>query len=136
MIDIPLSPATVTEHQVFAHWCSHCRKRVFPRLHLAPLVLGHHRLSLKLMSYIATLREQERKPFAEIQNHLRLFYRLQLSLGEIIEVCHEVAARSQPVYQKLRQILQDSPVVHGDETGWRENGINGYVWNFNTPQVK
>ena len=26
-----------------------------------------------------------------------------------------------------------SPVVHADETGWRENGVNGYVWTFSTP---
>ena len=25
------------------------------------------------------------------------------------------------------------PVVHADETGWREDGHNGYVWTFSTP---
>ena len=24
-------------------------------------------------------------------------------------------------------------MVHVDETGWRENGVNGYVWTFSTP---
>ena len=24
-------------------------------------------------------------------------------------------------------------MVHADETGWRENGVNGYVWTFSTP---
>ena len=28
--------------------------------------------------------------------------------------------------------MQRSPVVHGDETGWREDGRNGYVWAFVT----
>jgi hypothetical protein len=27
-------------------------------------------------------------------------------------------------------------VVHGDETGWRENGRNGYVWTFSTPTAR
>ena len=26
-----------------------------------------------------------------------------------------------------------SPVAHMDETGWRENGQNGYVWGLATP---
>jgi Transposase IS66 family len=26
-----------------------------------------------------------------------------------------------------------SPIVHMDETGWRENGQNGYVWGLVTP---
>ena len=25
------------------------------------------------------------------------------------------------------------PVVHADETGWRKDGHNGYVWTFSTP---
>ena len=29
--------------------------------------------------------------------------------------------------------IRASPVVHADETGWRENGVNGYVWTFSTP---
>ncbi len=24
-------------------------------------------------------------------------------------------------------------MVHADETGWREDGVNGYVWTFSTP---
>ena len=30
----------------------------------------------------------------------------------------------------LRWSSAGSPVVHADETGWREDGINGYVWTF------
>ena len=29
--------------------------------------------------------------------------------------------------------IRSSPVVHAGETGWRENGKNGYVWTFSTP---
>ena len=29
--------------------------------------------------------------------------------------------------------IRASPVVHADETGWREDGANGYVWTFSTP---
>ena len=29
--------------------------------------------------------------------------------------------------------IRASPVVHADETGWREDGANGCVWTFSTP---
>ena len=29
--------------------------------------------------------------------------------------------------------VRASPVVQADETGWREDGANGYVWTFSTP---
>lgn len=136
VIDIPLVPAAITEHQVFEHWCSHCHKKVSPRVDLSHQVLGNHRVSLRLMSYIATLRETHRQPVDQIQDHLRTFYQLDLSLGEITEICHTVAQQQLPVYDNLETAIRSSPVVHGDETGWREDGINGYIWNFNTPQIQ
>ena len=32
--------------------------------------------------------------------------------------------------------IRGSPVVHADETGWREDGHNGYVWTFSTPTLR
>ena len=39
-------------------------------------------------------------------------------------------------YGRLRQEIRASPVVYGDETGWREDGRNGYLWSFSTPKVR
>ena len=33
----------------------------------------------------------------------------------------------------IREEIRGSPCVLGDETGWREDGVNGYVWTFCTP---
>lgn len=30
----------------------------------------------------------------------------------------------------IREEIRGSPCVHGDETGWREDGVNGYVGTF------
>src|SRR5688572_4104572 len=35
--------------------------------------------------------------------------------------------------EAVREWERASPVVHADETGWREDGVNGYVWTFSTP---
>jgi hypothetical protein len=35
--------------------------------------------------------------------------------------------------QDLKAQARASPVVHADETGWREDGQNGYIWAFSTP---
>ena len=32
--------------------------------------------------------------------------------------------------------MRGSPVVHADETGWREGGQAGYVWTFSTPTLR
>jgi transposase len=36
----------------------------------------------------------------------------------------------------LKQTLRASPVVQADETSWREDGINGSIWNASTPTLR
>jgi hypothetical protein len=136
VIDLPLPAVTITEHQVFEHWCSACRKKVSPRLDLADTVLGNHRVSLKLMGLIAGLREQCRLPLGVIQTYLKMFHRLQLSEGEITAILNTVAGLAGPVHRRLKDDIRGSPVVHGDETGWRQTGRNGYLWSFSTPTAR
>ena len=44
-----------------------------------------------------------------------------------------MARQAQGELGSIRERIRGSPVVHADETGWRENGVNGYVWTFSTP---
>lgn len=39
------------------------------------------------------------------------------------------------VVQKLFEILRSEPVIHADETGWRINGKNVWVWCFCNPRL-
>ncbi len=41
-----------------------------------------------------------------------------------------------PVVAEIQAAIRASPVVHADETGLRENGHNGYVWTFSTPDQR
>jgi hypothetical protein len=40
----------------------------------------------------------------------------------------KAAAQGQPLYEDLRDKIRVSPVVHGDETSWRGDGVGHYVW--------
>ncbi len=46
---------------------------------------------------------------------------------------HRTAQRAQPAVAASLDLIRASPVVHADETGWRQHGANGYVWTFSTP---
>jgi hypothetical protein len=47
-----------------------------------------------------------------------------------------VAQRAEPVVAQMGEAIRGSPVVHVDETGWREDGGNGYVWTFSTDEAR
>ncbi len=136
VIEIPLAPVEVTEHAYIARLCPICHKRCLPPVDLGGVVVGRQRLGVNLVSLIVTLREEGRLPVRTIQGYLATFHQLSLSVGAIVDLLHRVARRSQPVVEGIRQEIRESPAVCGDETGWRQNGQNGYVWTFSTPSER
>ena len=93
------------------------------------MVLGQQRLGVNVLSLIATLREEGRLPIRSVQWYLDTVHQLRLSVSAI----HRTAQRAQPAVAAILDRIRASPVVHADETGWRQSGANGYVWTFSTP---
>jgi len=129
----PPQPVEVIEHVVFKSWCPRCERWHTPHLDLREEALGHGRLGLRLISLIAYLRAELRMTVRAIRSYLKTVHDLVLSIGEIVEVLHRVRENGQPALRQLRGEMRKSPVVHADETGWREDGQAGYVWTFSTP---
>lgn len=133
IIDLPLTPAEVTEHVVVARTCPVCRERRLPQAPLAGLTVGRQRLGINLMSLIVTLREECRLPIRGIQQYLDTVHQLKLSVGAVVEAIHRMARHGRSALEEILERIRGSPVVHADETGWREDGVNGFVWTFSTP---
>ena len=129
VIELPVVPVQVTEHVFIARTCPACRRRCIPPAQLDGAALGRQRLGANLISRIATLREEGRLPIRSIQWYLDTVHQLRLSVGAI----HRTAQQAQPAVAAILDCIRASPVVHADETGWRQNGNNGYVWTFSTP---
>ena len=133
VIELPVVPVQVTEHVCIARTCPACRRRRVPTAQLDGVALGRQRLGVNLISRIATLREEGRLPIRSVQWYLRTVHQLRLSVGAIVSAIHQTAQRAQPAVAAILDRIRASPVVHADETGWRQNGNNGYVWTFSTP---
>lgn len=132
VIEIPLTAAQTVEHVFTGRTCV-CEKRVLPRYALSGQVVGRKRFGVNLLSLIATLREECRLPIRSIQWYLQTVHQLKLSVGSIVEAIHCVARRGLGEASEILGRIRGSPVVHADETGWREDGVNGYVWSFSAP---
>ncbi len=133
VIELPVAPVTVTDHQILARRCPQCQRDVRPADPLAGVVQEKQRFGVRLVSLLATLREAHRLPVRQIQRLLAHLYDLHLSVGAITAASDRVAAAGQGEYRAIRDRIRGSPWVHADETGWRQNGENGYAWGFSTP---
>ena len=136
VVELPLAPVRVVEHQFIARECPRCGKRQVPAVDLSQVVVGKQRFGVGLVSVIATLREAGRLPIATIQWLLDTVYQVHLSQGGITRVLAGLAGRAAPTVTAIRDRVRSSDVVHGDETGLRENGKNGYVWTFSTQRER
>ena len=131
VIDLPLVPVQVTEHVYVARTCPLCQTLCVPSAQLEGVVLGKQRLGVNpvsstgqaLVSLIAALREEARLPWRTIQWYLGTDDGLHLSLGALVD--GRQSGRQSP--GRTGNGNRGSPVVHADETGWREDGHNGYV---------
>ena len=136
IITIPQVRARVSEHVVLERTCRKCGQRWSPELDWSALVVGQQRVGISVQQEVCVLREECRLPYGVIQRYLKWRYRLGLSVGELVALVRGVAQRGQEEYHQLQEEIRASPVVYGDETGWREDGRNGYLWSFSTPKVR
>ena len=136
VIDIPEAPAVVTEHVVIARNCPRCRMRRMPSLNLGDVVIGRQRLGIRLISLMVALRNEARMPIEKIRWYLQAVHDLKLSTGAIVAAIHQAAEMSVRAVEQIRDRVRGSPVVFADETGWRQDGVNGFVWTFSTPNER
>jgi transposase len=132
----PPPPVEVTEHVVYHGWCSQCRAWREAPLDVKSQVVGQGRFGVKIASLIAYLRTVMRLPVRQIQAYLASLHGLSISSGEIIGLTQRVTAQLGPQLAEVKQQIRASPAVQMDETGWREDGSNGYVWCACTPQLR
>jgi len=133
VIEVIPARVEVTEHVYLARRCPRCHGRWQPGPELDGVVVGQRRFGNGLLSLIAYLREELRLPIRAIQGYLVTGAGLALSVGSIVEALHLLAARAEEAIGGLQEAIRAGPVLHVDETGWREDGHNGYAWTFSTP---
>jgi len=136
VIELPAVQAQVVEHQLIERTCPDCQQRFSPQIDFATLAVGKQRFGVSVQAEVALLREQCRLPFRVIRDYLKHRFNLQVSVGQLVALVQGVAKRGKALVDELKQQIRGSPVVNGDETSWRENGQNGYVWSFSTERLR
>ena len=137
VIELPITPVEVVEHVVWERRCPGCGaacRGTMPEL--SAEVGAHRRVSWRVSALVAVLRTKLRLPIAQVQWLLAELWGLRLSVGALCGLLDEAAQAARPAYAGLLAEARASPVLHVDETGWREDGRSGWVWTLTTPTVR
>ena len=115
--------------QLFRLQCNRCPKCGCRVQAQPPGVLPKSLFSNRLLAHIA------------VQHYLhgvtlgRLERETGVGFGSLVQALHGLARRLEPAIAPLLNEYRKAPVKHADETGWRNDGRNGYAWLFATPSL-
>ena len=57
-------------------------------------------------------------------------YSISISKGGIIDILQRTKKWFGTEYENLKRAIRASPVKYADETGWRIEGVNNWIWAF------
>ena len=127
----------VIEHVLVGRWCGVCQQRRLPQVEASDFgVQGKRRLGTSVQALVALLHVGCRMPIRMLRQLLWEMGELSVSNGEIVALLDGVKQAGGLELGRLKQQLRSAPAVCGDETGWREDGQNGYLWGFFTPELR
>lgn len=108
------------------YYCFHCKRVVTAKL---PSILPNNQYGNKILVHCIEMHYLHRMTIGTIENIWDVPH------GAIINNFHRVAEIFRPVVEKLVPFLNESIVKQADETSWRIDGRNGYIWTFLSEQV-
>ena len=129
----PPPPVQVVDHHVQCGWCSYCRRWQEATLDLTGEVVGQGRFGVRLAALITQMRMVLRTPLRLIRSWLQQVHGIRVSVGAISDLLRRVAQQGQPQAAQIQVTIQASAAVNADETTWREQGRQGYIWALATP---
>ena len=62
-------------------------------------------------------------------------YNIKIEEGSLAEIFQRTKDHLGPAYNELLKVVRASPIKHADETSWRIDGQNSWLWAFLTKDV-
>ena len=133
--DLIPSAVETTCYHTCSGYCPHCRRRIESRAPEQPPAANvpHGQLGLNALATAAILRVRHRLPFRQIAQLLKDMPGLSISPGGLVKQIRRLARWLDGRYQELIRRMRASAHVHVDETGWRIDGKNFWLWAFTDP---
>ena len=124
--DIILQPKThVTNFKHHQAFCPKCDRAVIKN---AAGELGNCHIGPTTRAVALFLRYGLRVPYRKVQELFDVFFNMPFVPASAMAFDRQATKKGEPLYQDLKEKLRSSAIVHADETYWREDGINHYVW--------
>ena len=122
----------VTKYEIEKQWCPCCSriKRVRPAE-----VIPRSRYGIHTVLYILIQKYNAKSSLQAIADSLDMIFDLKISKGGIVAILRKTQQHLGPEYDQLLKKLRAAKIKHADETGWRIEGLNHWIWGFFTNDI-
>ena len=129
VIDFPDKPIKVIEHRIMKYISPATGEIVYDDVGLPSNIYGRN-----LQSIVAMLKNLTNS-HKKIADFIRYLGAASFSDAEVQNIADSFADRLEPKRDGFLEELRKAPFVHSDETGFRRDGKNGYVWGVFTNTI-
>ena len=126
--DIIPAHVKVTCYTKHRYWCSCCQKVVTAPYDTTEIPHGY--LGPNALVHALLLKYHHHMPYASIKEVFSSFAQMHVSEGALAQALGRMSAWLKVEETAILKALRSSPVVHMDETGWRIDGTNHWLWNL------
>lgn len=131
--DILLEPRTVAVRYIHAQvYCPTCGDKVWAP---GPGELPGSYIGPAAKATAIYMRYELNLPDRKISRFFAEFFGLKFVPASAYGFERQAVRRGLPLYEDVRQKIRALPVAHGDETSWRHEGDNYFVWYGGNEQV-
>jgi len=121
-----------TKHLIHRCYCKNCDKIVEAEFYDA---LPNARFGLKLMLLVLILKLDCRIPSNKVTSILSSVFGIKLSDGEIYNILRQLSESFGDYYSEIEKRIKEALIKNIDETSWRVNGKNNWLWIFINKEV-
>ena len=130
--DIILPTAETVLYKHYHYYCKGCKRVVagtgkgeLPKSYVGP----------KAKTLAAFLKYAIKISDRDIRTIFNKVFNLDIATSSITGFKGKLKEKALPLYGQLLESLKQSPFIHADETGWRLDGKNYWLWKFSNKSI-
>jgi transposase len=136
--DLPPIVPIVTQFNIETGYCPCCRQRHqgrHPEQTSNAIGAAGNTFGPVVLTMAAELKHRLGVPYRKICDFFQTYCDLSISPGTLVRAEQRLSDLARPTYDLLIDAIRKSDIVHADETGWRINSVNAWLWVFSNQNV-
>lgn len=113
-------------------FCPRCKKRV-AAAHHQQTATGHIGPTAKAAAMY--LHHGIGLSYRKTQRIMEELFGIQYAVASALNFEEQATQKGMALYEDLREKIRATDYIHADETHWRQDGKNGYVWFAGNPEL-